>query len=78
MGMIPEQSRLRQDIIDFIQFEEETWLIWPWAISARFLLRNENVLSKIADAVRFGETGCYDTDDLYEAISKVTGNNPAL
>jgi len=78
MGGIPERPKLRQDITDFIQFEDETSLTWPWAISAEKLLQNEEMLQKIVDAVRFDENGCYDADDLYDAIGKIAGANPTL
>jgi len=78
MSRIPNKLQLRQDIIDFIQFEYETSVIWPWAISANRLLQDEDKLQKIVDAMQCNETGCYDTDDLYEAIEKIAGTNPLL
>lgn len=79
--MTPKNSTskmYRQKIIDFIQFEDETSEIWPWAISAEKLIQDGEALQKIAEITQFDESGQYDTDDLYSAINQVAGINPAL
>lgn len=70
------QEKARQAIIDFINFEDETSQIWPWAISAEELVLSEVTLQKIAKALQPDETGDYDTDEVYDAISHIAGVNP--
>ena len=72
------EEKARQAIIDFINFEDETSQIWPWAISAEDLVLSEVTLQKIAKALHPDEAGDYDTDELYDAISHIAGVNPKL
>ena len=72
------QENVRQAIIDFINFEDETSKIWPWAMSAEELLLSEETLQQIAKTMRPDEAGEYGTDELYDAISQVAGVNPTL
>lgn len=72
-------GELQNEIIDFIRFEEETSLIWPWCISADEIIQNEEILQKIAQELQLnGGTGDYDVEKLYEVINQVAGINPAL
>lgn len=75
---VPEKSVRRQAICDFICFEDETSVIWPWALSADELLQNENILNEIEQAVCFNQADEYDTDELYEAINRIAGVHPTL
>ena len=77
-GKIADESKRIKAIIDFINFEDETSLIWPWAVPAEDLLQNKATLLNIAEAVYFDESGCCDTDELYDAIGQMVGINPAL
>ncbi len=72
------QEKVRQAIIDFVNFEDETSQIWSWAISAEELLLSEDTLQSIAKTVRPDKSGEYNTDDLYDAISQIIGVNPTL
>lgn len=72
------QENVRQAVIDFINFEDETSQIWPWAMTAEELLQNEEALQKIVKAVEHDGTGECDTDELYDAISRIAGVNPIL
>lgn len=56
---------------DFISFEFETSKIYPWAISPDNIMNHINEIYKECG-------GNEDTDDLYFAIDKVCGVNPAL
>ena len=78
MDKVSNKRELRKAVTDFIQFEDETSLIWPWAIPADRLLEDEELLQKIVETVRFDETGNYAADDLYDAIDKTIGNSSNL
>ncbi len=75
---ITDESKRLEAIIDFVTFEDETSLIWPWAIPAEDILQNQETLLKIAAAIHFDETGSCDTDELYDAIDQIVGINPVL
>lgn len=72
------QEKVRQAVIDFINFEDETSQIWPWAMTAEELLQNEEALQKIVKAVEHDGTGECDTDELYDTISRIASVNPIL
>lgn len=72
------QEKVRQAVIDFINFEDATSQIWPWAMTAEKLLQNEEALQKIVKAAEHDGTGKCDTDELYDAISRIAGVNPIL
>lgn len=65
-------------IIDFVQFEDSTSIIWPWALSADEITQNEELLRKVKMAVSFDPQGDWDTDELYEALDRIVGVNPVL
>lgn len=75
---IADESKRIEAIVDFVTFEDETSLIWPWAIPAEELLQNQETLLKIASAIQLDETGRCDTDELYDAIDQIVGINPVL
>lgn len=74
----PEISVRRRVILDFIKFEAETAVVWPWAMPAEKMLQDEAFLSTLEEAVTFDESGSCDTEALYEAIDKLAGVNPAF
>ena len=73
-----ELDREREAIADFLQFEESTSAIWPWALPADEILQNEELLRKVEKAVSFDSQGSCDTDALYDALDRIVGINPAL
>lgn len=72
----PELDGQRQAIIDFIKFEEETSVIWPWAASAGEMIQSD--LRAVERAVQFDLQDNFDTDELYAALDRAFGVNPAL
>ena len=73
----PLLERLER-ISDFVRFEAETSIIWPWAIPAEELLQNEEKLRTVAAFIHFDANGAYDTDEMYEALDSAFGVNPVL
>lgn len=72
----PELDIQRLAIIDYIQFEDETSEIWPWAVSAEELLQSD--LRGVEKIVHFENGDHFDTDELYFAINHIFGINPIL
>lgn len=77
-SVITAESKLREAIADFVTFEDETSLIWPWTIPAEDILQNEETLQKIAAIIHLDEAGCCDTDELHDVIDRIVGINPVL
>ena len=75
---MPGGNNRRKSVIDFIQFEDATSAIWPWAVSAEALLQNETMLLEVEKRVCFDESGNCDTDGRYAAIDQIVGINPAM
>lgn len=75
---MPELDGRRQAIIDFIKFEEETSVIWPWAVPAEGIIQSEEMLLAVEKLVNFDDAHNYDTDELYAAVVQIAGVNPAL
>lgn len=75
---MPELDREREAIVDFLRFEESTSTIWPWALPANEILQNEELLRMVEKAVSFDSQGSCVTDELYDALDRVIGVNPAL
>lgn len=75
---MPELDEERRAIIDFINFEDETAVIWPWAVSADEIIQNSETLRKVEKAVVFDRENNFDTDELYHALDRIVGINPAL
>ena len=65
-----------RDIVDYICFEQETSIIWPWAITGDAMLACAQDLHEIAS--QLAATGSWDTESIYECLTKTFGNNPAL
>ena len=74
----PEISVRRRVILDFIKFEAETAVVWPWAMPAEKMLQDEAFLSTLEEAVTFDESGSCDTEGLYGVIDRLSGVNPVL
>lgn len=55
-----------QDIVDFVIFEEETSLCYPWKMNSKQIsARAEQIAALLPED--------YTTDDIYDAISQVAG-----
>ena len=55
-----------QDIIDYVVFEEETSLYYPWKLnSMQISAHAERIATLLPDN--------YTTDDIYNAVSQVAG-----
>lgn len=65
-------------VIDFVTFEAETSLVWPWAVPAEEIVNDRETLLAIAAAAPFDGTDGFDTDGLYDAVDRIVGRNPAL
>lgn len=72
----PDCSDAYQDIVDYIQFEQETAEIWPWLISDDEILAHETTLREIAG--RLAAAGEWDTESIYDGLTEAFGNNPSL
>lgn len=75
---MPELDNRRQAIIDFVRFEEETSLIWPWAASPDEIMQNDDTLLQVEKDIHFFAEDDYDADELYDALNRIVGINPAL
>ena len=71
-------KRQLENITDFVMFEAETSIIWPWAIPAEEMLQRRDDLLAAAKAVHLDAEGYCDTDEMYEALEQVFGTNPVL
>lgn len=74
----PEQDVVRGAIIDFVNFENATSIIWPWAVPADEIIQSEETLRKLERAVGFEQGEAFDTDVLYAALDRIVGVNPVL
>lgn len=72
----PDANDAYQDIVDYIQFEQETTEIWPWSIADVEILANKDALRGIAN--RLAAAGAWDTESIYQELSKTFGIAPAL
>lgn len=68
----PDEVNVRQAIRDFMEFEEETSILYPFA-SAFQELSEDSLL-----AIEAKCSGNTDTETLYDAIEAVVGVNPKL
>lgn len=68
----PDEVSVRQAIQDFMDFEKETSIIYPFAVVFHEL--SEDSLRAIEEKCN----GNTDTDTLYDAIEEVVGANPKL
>lgn len=67
-----------ENIVDYVNFEAETSIIWPWAIPAEELLQRREELLAVAETIHLDADGCCDTDEMYEALERIFGANPVL
>lgn len=72
----PEEAL--QAVRDYLCFERDTTLIWPWFLSAEELLGDERKLREIGAALHPDPEHGYDTDEIYHALTEAFGLNPAL
>ncbi len=66
------KNSIKVSIMNFVNFENETSIIYPWAISA------EDIITKHIDEIEKECNGNNDTDIIYEAIDKICGTNPKI
>lgn len=68
----------RQEIVDYIKFEDETSEIFPWFISAEEMLADTKKLDEVRDGLNhFPDVG-YDTDELRDTLDRAFGMNLVL
>lgn len=72
----PDGGDAYQDIVDYIQFEQETAEIWPWLISGDEILAHKTTLREIAG--RLAAVGKWDTESIYDGLTEAFGNNLSL
>lgn len=72
----PDASDAYQDIVDYIQFEQETSVAWAWAVTGDEMLTDKRTLREIAS--RLASAGDWDTESIYEQLSETFGTNPVL
>lgn len=72
----PDASDAYQDIVDYIQFKQETSVVWAWAVTGNEMLTDERTLREIAS--RLAGAGDWDTESIYEELSETFGTNPVL
>ena len=70
---------ITEQIKDFITFEDETSIIYPWAIEADNVRDSQiNIASSKLQSIGYGENTNIDTEDIYNVLDEVLGVNPAL
>lgn len=75
---MPEEDVARKAIIDFVNFESATSVVWPWAVPAEEIIQSEKILRKVERAAGFEQEGNFETDVLYAALDRIAGVNPVL
>ena len=64
-------ASVARGIIDFVIFEEETSLYYPWKLNSKQIsARAERIAALLPDN--------YTTDDIYDAISQVAGEKKGV
>ncbi len=70
---------IKEQIKDFITFEDETSIIYPWATKADNITESQiNKASEKLQSIGYDENTNVDTEDIYDALYEVLGVNPAL
>ncbi len=72
---------IAEQIKDYITFEDETSVIYPWAVKADDITDDQiNKASSMLQSSEYGynEYADIDSDDLHEVLDKVIGSNPVL
>lgn len=73
-----DQEKKLAEVVNFLKFENETSLTWPWVIPVGTLIQSEELLLSIALVIHVDETGSCDTEELYDAIDRIVGINPMI
>ena len=70
---------ITKQIKDFITFEDETSIIYPWATKADNVTDNQmNTASSKLQLIGYDENADVDTEDIYDVLDEVLGVNPVL
>ena len=72
----PDANDAYQDIVAYIQFEQETSEVWAWAVTGDEMLANEHTLRELAG--RLAGAGAWDTESIYGALTETFGTNSVL
>lgn len=59
-------EKKKEDIVDFVVFEENTSLSYPWNLSSEQISRQVETIAKLLP-------DNYTTDDIYDAVSQIAG-----
>ena len=71
--------KIKEQIKDFIAFEDETSSIYPWATKANNITDAQlNSASSELRSCGYNENMDVATNDIYEVLNKILGINPAL
>jgi len=71
-------SPQRKEILDFVTFEDSTSVIWPWAVPAEEICRDQERLAVVEGMLVCDPKDGYDVDQLHNALDQVFGINPVL
>lgn len=74
----PELDDERQAIIEFIRSEDEKSSLWPWATPADEIIQSDTILRQLEKEIHFSAWGDFNADELYDALNRIVGINPAL
>lgn len=71
--------KIKEQVKDFIAFEDETSIIYPWAIKADNITDTQlnNASSKLC-SYGYNENMDIAANDIYEALNTILGINPVL
>ncbi len=70
---------ITEQIKNFITFEDETSIIYPWATKADNITENQiNKASEKLQSIEYDESTNIDTEDIYNVLDEVLGINSAL
>ena len=68
-----------EQIKEFITFEDETSIIYPWATKADNVTDSQmNTASSKLQLIGYDDNTNIDTEDIYDVLDEVLGVNPAL
>lgn len=59
-------EKKKKDIIDFVIFEENTSLSYPWNLSSEQISEQVDIIAALLP-------DDYTTDDIYDAVSQIAG-----
>ncbi len=70
---------ITEQIKDFITFEDETSIIYPWATKADNVTDSQiNTASSKLQSIGYDDNTSIDTEDIYNVLDEILGVNPAL